>query len=97
MQIFTKGLITPKHEWLLAVEILVQPPPPAKESTVVNVLNGIENPLQCRKKDIDFIVEDLIKKLKKDKINLREFHIVDLGPVGSALNLANRGLHRRTA
>lgn len=97
LQLFTNGLITPPHHWLVAFEILVQPPPPAEETKTLHILHDEKNPLKATKKDCDFIIENILNHLEKKKVKVTTAHIIDLGPVGTVLNKANRGLYRAKA
>ncbi len=97
MQVFTRGIITPKHGWVVAFEVTVTPPPPAEEIKTLYVLHNQENPLEATKHDCDLIIEDILNHLKKKKVKVTAAHVIDLGPVGTILNLANRGLHRAKA
>lgn len=64
--------------------------PNGEKRTLTHVLNNEQNPLTCLPEEKDFIIQDLLKKLRAQKIKPVEVHLVDLGPVGSVFNRINK-------
>jgi hypothetical protein len=94
MLIFPNGLLQRKHEYILAVQIDVDVKGKDEPDQILHVLHNHNQPLQAIPSEVDFVVENLIQKLKKNlpKQNARiaAVNIVDLGPMKSAFNWENK-------
>lgn len=91
LQIFTNGLLRRKHEYMLAIETEHQKQD-GETHRMTHVLHNETNALQCLPKEMDFIVEDLLKQLRQQGLKPVEVHCVDLGPMGTVMNRMNKAL-----